>query len=260
MARFWVVGSGGMLGAEVVKAAEVQGHRVVKSDRTWPIEMPEVVTSAVRQAQPDCIINCAGQLPGSDNLAMAAANTYGPHLLASLGIRVVHMSTDCVFSGRGKDSIDNFLGSRDLPDPIDTYGRTKLAGEVAASNVLNVRGSFIGQKHGFLRWLLDAKGEVSCWERAFWNGSSVQEMAKALVILAEGRLTGIIHAASPTFMSKARMIERIAVGLDLKISMTSMWNPFIWRVLQPDYELLPVEETLAQIIAEVEACRVQVSA
>ena len=259
MARLWIVGSGGMLGAEVVKVAEVRGHDVMKSDHICPIEMPEAVTSAVRQAQPDCIINCAGQLPGSGHLAMAAANTYGPHLLASLGIRVVHMSTDCVFSGRGKDSIDSFLSRQDLPDPIDAYGRTKLAGEVIASNVLNVRGSFIGQKHGFLRWLLDSRGEVSAWARAFWNGSSVQEMAKALVILAESNLTGTIHAASPTYISKSQMITYLAEGLALPISPTALWHPSIWRVLQPDYELPPVANMLDQVIAEVKACRVLIS-
>lgn len=205
----------------------------------------------------DAIINCAGVLPGRGYYDTIMTNSIGPHNLATFGVRLVHMSTDCVFSGRKYKTFGGFdgygLDSSLLPDPVDLYGRSKLLGEPRGDHVVVVRGSFIGEGAGFLGWLLSASGQVQAWERAHWNGTSVAIMAEKLVELAEGSRAGIVHVASTTQVSKAFMVTYLAEKLRLLIEPVGVVEPAIWRVLLPDIEVLPVEEMLDGLIEELRA-------
>lgn len=127
----------------------------------------------VPNALPDVIINCAGAVSGSIQ-DMVMTNGLGPHNLAQLGIRLVHMSTDCVYSGEEirDDRFQPRLKVGDFPDPIDIYGRSKLLGEPEGKHVAIVRGSFIDPAGGFLHWLLNARGKIQAWEHAYWNGTT----------------------------------------------------------------------------------------
>ena len=201
--KIWVTGAGGCLGSCVAKAVTARGYELLATTH-WecPIEDLGCVTRIAQVAAPEVIINCAGALPGTFALDMVKVNSLGPYILSSLamrGIRIVHMSTDCVFSGTRNVP----HASDEAPDPTDLYGRSKLAGEVEAPNVLNVRGSFISKKAGFLRWLTHAEDEVEAWDQASWTGSTVEVVAEKLVELAEGELTGVVpvsytHLTLPT--------------------------------------------------------------
>jgi len=253
--NIWVTGANGVLGSRVAKAARARGHEVVATTH-WecPIEDLGVVTRIALLNGPDAIINCAGRLPGAFHLDMVRANALGPHVLASLalrGIRVVHMSTDCVFAGRRKD----LHASDDLPDPADLYGRTKLAGEVEADHVLNVRGSFVSREAGFLKWLLHANGEVEAWDNADWTGTTADVMAGALVALAEGDSVGLMHVASPKAVTKGWMVEMFAEALNLPVTVAHKSMPHIHRALAPDMELPDAEETLKAYAEELKRCR-----
>lgn len=246
----WVPGARGLLGRAVVEAADKRGHTVLGPTHSQtPIEDWQSIQVGSPAGRPGyslgAIINCAGVLPGRGYHETILTNALGPHNLARLGIRLVHMSTDCVFSGRKYTTRNGYgLDSGLTPDPVDLYGRTKLAGEPSGGHVLVVRGSFIGEGAGFLGWLLSATGKVEAWERAHWNGTSVDIMAEQLVIQAEGRRTGVIHIASPTEVTKAFMITYLQEQLDLPIKPISAVEPAIWRVLWPDIEVPPVEEML----------------
>src|SRR3990167_1673949 len=162
-----VIGGQGMLGSRVVLEARRRGHE------TSEFPIPQ---------QTELIINCAGKIPLKNPTyeQMIETNAILPWQLASMNIRLIHMSTDCVFSGSEKKALE----STTRPDPVDLYGRSKLCGEAGGDHVLNVRGSFIGPEHGFLAWLLAARGTVDAWIHAWWNGGSVEAMARALVDLA----------------------------------------------------------------------------
>ena len=229
--KLWVTGSSGMLGKRAVEAARRRGHDVIATTH-WdcPIESLGVVMRLVHEARPDAIINCAGSLPGAHPIDMIQANTLGPHVLANTKIRLVHMSTNCVFSGR----TIRHTRSTDLPDPADLYGRTKLAGEVDAPHVLNVRGSFIGPECGFLHWLLTAQGEVEAWDNAWWNGTTADIMAFKLVELAEGHQVGVVHVSSETEVSKGWMMQMFTDALNLPLEITHTEEPRIFRALEPD--------------------------
>lgn len=241
--RLWVTGSGGMLGDRVIAAAKKRGCRVMATTHLdVAIEDAGQVYEAMK-FNPHAIINCAGRLPDSDPLEMVAANALGPHVLASTGVRLVHMSTDCVYSGR--------VGAGRRPDPIDLYGRTKLAGESDAPHVLNVRGSFIGPAGGFLRWLLGARGQVDGWTRAHWNGTSVGVMAEKLVELAEGDRTGVVNVASATQTTKAWLINYFKEALGLPITIRETDEPLIQRVLESDIEMPPLSDALQALVEEI---------
>ena len=82
---------------------------------------------------------------GRDPLPSIAINSLLPHQLAQMaaarGARLIHFSTDCVFSGRRGNYVED-----DEPDPVDLYGRSKLLGEVTAPNALTLRTSIVGRE------------------------------------------------------------------------------------------------------------------
>jgi len=136
------------------------------------------VQHAIERSNPDVVINCIGivkQLPAaSDPLPSIAINALFPHQLAKVcrqkHIRLIHMSSDCVFSGnRGNYSED------DPSDAEDLYGRTKYLGEVNYPGCLTIRTSIIGREletaHGLIEWFLSQEGKtVSGYKKAIFSG------------------------------------------------------------------------------------------
>ena len=169
--KFWIPGVDGELGACVVQAAKDAGHDPIGTTHgQCSIEDPAQVFAAVENIRPDVIINCVRKQPGSNPIEMLMANAVGPHVLASTKVWLVHMSTDCVFSGsHAHGEIKIWYSSKAFPDPDTLYGRSKLAGEPKGSHVLVVRGSYLGIRSSFMQWLLNAKGPVELWKNAYWN-------------------------------------------------------------------------------------------
>ena len=252
--KIWVTGAGGCLGSCVAKVVTARGHELFATTH-WacPIESLHYVTR-VSEVAPDAIINCAGRLPGADSLDMVLTNAVGPHILATLarkGVRIVHMSTDCVFAGRRQAR----HSSQDFPDPADLYGRTKLTGEVEAKGILNVRGSFVSKGAGFLKWLLNAEGEVEAWDSAEWTGTTVDVMGDKLVELAEGELEGVVHVASDQVTTKGWMVDMFAEMLKLPVTVHHKSFPYVFRALEPDVVLPDAEETLKAYAEELAKCK-----
>jgi dTDP-4-dehydrorhamnose reductase len=213
--RLLVLGASGLLGRSVAlvaaKRRDIDLHLVVGQGQapsvsratTHRLDLRDTdATSAfLNKFRPDYVINCAGIVKSicKDGYQAALINTVLPHLVAgsihSWNGRLVHVSTDCVFSGeRGRYS------ESDLPDPVDLYGRTKLAGEVIAPPNLTVRTSFIGLEStdtkGLLAWFLMQKGTVRGFRKAIWSGLTTDALAESLVALSDRRdVTGLLHLA-----------------------------------------------------------------
>lgn len=165
----------------------------------------DTVERAVAGVRPDVVVNCIGIVKQAaaarDPITSISINSLFPHRLAALcrteGLRLIQISTDCVFSGRvGRYTED------DLPDPVDLYGRSKLLGEVADGDCLTVRTSIIGRElagaNGLLEWFLAQEGSVRGFRRAIFSGLTTQALARLLasVVCDHGGLTGIRHVAS----------------------------------------------------------------
>jgi dTDP-4-dehydrorhamnose reductase len=232
-----VVGATGMLGHALVRELsedpQLDVHATARSlagrEQLYPSGLRARITPAVDATRfgplrsllddlrPDVVVNCVGvikQRPDvQDAVQTVTLNALFPHLLAEtcarLGSRLVHVSTDCVFSGR-----HGGYRETDLPDPPDLYGRSKLLGEVPAP-ALTLRTSIIGHElttnRSLLDWFLSQRGQVRGWTRAVYSGVTTVEFARLLrtVILPRTDLTGLYHVAA-TPITKYDLLRLVA--------------------------------------------------
>jgi dTDP-4-dehydrorhamnose reductase len=184
------------------------------------------IVESINKSQPEVVVNCIGIVKQSNlannPIASISINSLFPHQLAELcldkGIRVIHISTDCVFSGnKGKYKED------DVPDAIDIYGRTKYLGELNKEGCLTIRTSMIGRElatsHGLLEWFIRQKGKsVSGYSQAIFSGLTTDCLADVLtmIINKEKELSGVWHIASEP-INKYDLLTLIKKIYDLRI-------------------------------------------
>ena len=159
----------------------------------------------LEEVRPEAVINCVGlvkQRPEAEDEALAmAVNAELPHRLAAicrtLGARLIHFSTDCVFSGR-----EGRYTEASLPDCTDLYGRSKLLGEVGGEGMLTLRTSMIGPelttRHGLLGWFLGQAGSVKGYTSAIFSGLTSLEIARVVKnhVLPASHLSGLYHLST----------------------------------------------------------------
>jgi dTDP-4-dehydrorhamnose reductase len=209
--RVLVLGATGMLGhrlwAEVAErfeaAATVRGSSIPGSAagvldpaRTLcsiSVSDPQSLDRALAEFRPDAVVNCIGmvkQRPEADDpVALMEANSLFPYraeaACARHGARLIQISTDCVFSGRRGSYAED-----DVPDPIDLYGRSKLAGEPEGAETLVLRTSMIGREldraSGLLEWFLAQDGKVSGFPNAIFSGPTTPVLSRLICDLIEG--------------------------------------------------------------------------
>jgi dTDP-4-dehydrorhamnose reductase len=163
------------------------------------------VIQALAAVKPEVVVNCIGivkQSPlAADPVISIALNSLFPHRLAMAcrlaGIRLIQMSTDCVFDGaRGNYRED------DPPNALDTYGRTKALGEVTAVGCLSVRTSIICHelrgKLGLLEWFLAQQNQIRGFTHAIFSGFPMITFTKIIeaYLLDDPGLTGLYHISA----------------------------------------------------------------
>lgn len=240
MRQILVIGGGGMLGEAVVKAFVEQLVPVAcivhRSDFGGGFAVWRQMLTADDDAT---IVNCAGLIPSRPDWKPTnaiEANTILPQFIAERanGARVIHVSTDCVF-GRDQSCGPHSLACRPAPD--DLYGRSKLAGEVPAPHVTNVRTSFVGPRHGLWSWLAAQPqgATVEGWADAWWSGSTVDAVARALVGMAvsEMPLPNVVHLATAHPISKYQALTLLAQRLGRDDLTIVPGGPFVGRDLAP---------------------------
>jgi dTDP-4-dehydrorhamnose reductase len=233
--RVLILGADGMLGHELVRNLR-DGHEVDASVRRRPdglvapaldgsrvhvgfdARLPFGLLRLLEESQAEVVVNCVGLVKQRDEakeaLQSVAVNAMFPHQLleaARLGhVRVIHLSTDCVFSGR--------LGGyreEDVPDPVDLYGRTKLLGELTSPPGLTLRTSIIGLELGrqtsLIEWFLLQRGVVNGFRKAIYSGLTTMEMARCIRLLIEDHplLTGLWHLAAEP-IDKFTLLHRLS--------------------------------------------------
>jgi dTDP-4-dehydrorhamnose reductase len=158
----WIVGNKGMLGTELTQYLQDQGLSVIGTDRDVSFLEPDALSAFAQDKPITWIINCAAYTAvdkAEDEEALALRlNAEGPENLARLaeaiGARLLHISTDYVFSDIPHLQIDEPRPYRedDPTGPTGSYGRTKEAGErrvlTAAPNSLIVRTAWLYGAHG----------------------------------------------------------------------------------------------------------------
>ena len=186
------------------------------------------VSKLVKTIKPDIIINCIGVLiKGSkenpDNAILL--NAYFPHLLKRLSDEVnatlIHISTDCVFSGKKGN-----YSEIDFRDADDVYGRSKALGEIINEKDLTIRTSIIGPElkengEGLFHWFMKNSGNVNGYTNAYWGGVTTLELAKAIDVAIENNLAGLVHLSNGEKISKfdlLNLIKKIWQKNDIKIN------------------------------------------
>lgn len=244
--KILILGASGMLGNALLRYfATETAHGVVgivRSARSIDL-LPVAVRGCVAEAgdiedvdalvrvfdrhRPTVVINCVGLVKqlsdAKDPLAAIPINAVLPHRLARLcalaGARLVHFSTDCVFSGDKGMYVED-----DLPDARDVYGRTKLLGEVDYPHALTLRTSIIGHElagnHSLICWFLSQPGPVRGFTRAIFSGFPTVEIARIIDnhVLPRPDLSGLYHlSAAP--IDKYSLLKLVAgvYGKDIDI-------------------------------------------
>lgn len=182
------------------------------------VENTESLERLFERSQPDVVINCIGVVKqlslADDPLVAIPINALLPHRLARLcgmrNARLIHISTDCVFSGaRG-------MYREDEPsDATSLYGRSKYLGEVDYPHAVTLRTSIIGHElgnpHGLVGWFLAERGRVNGFTRAIFSGLPTVELSRVMrdFILPRSEMSGVYHVSAEP-ISKYDLLRLVA--------------------------------------------------
>ena len=203
-------------------------------------EKPEQLDQLIKEKNADVLINAIGivkQLKAAkDPVPSITINALLPHQLANMakdnGARLIHVSTDCVFSG----SKGQYLES-DAPDAGDLYGRSKLLGEVTEqAHALTLRTSIIGHElagcHGLVDWFLSQSQTVNGFSKAVFSGLTTLELATLIPTILEDHkeLSGLFHLAVEP-IDKLRLLNLVKDQYNRSVEIVPKAEPVIDRSL-----------------------------
>jgi dTDP-4-dehydrorhamnose reductase len=225
MKKILVIGSKGMAGHAVFSyfkskhIYEVYGMaRNVENNRfTFNLDISQTksLENIVVENKFDIIVNCIGILNKDAEQNPEKAiwfNSYFPHFLESITknskTRIIHISTDCVFSGDKGNYTEH-----DLKDGKGFYAQSKALGELINEKDTTIRTSIIGPELssngiGLLNWFLNQPDQTSLkgFSNAFWTGLTTLELAKVIEQIAEQHCTGLIQVVPKDKINKFNLI------------------------------------------------------
>ena len=193
------------------------------------------------QTNPDVVINCISLakplLSAGCPLDIIPIYALLPHHLAHLcslaGARLVHISTDGVFSGsKGQYKED------DIPDARDLYGLSKLLGEVIVPHAIMLRTSMLGPElqgaNGLLAWFLSQQKTCKCFSKVIFSGLPTVVLAKIIrdYVIPKPELFGVYHVAAEP-ISKFDLLKLIAEIYGKTIELIPIDQPVCDRSLNP---------------------------
>jgi dTDP-4-dehydrorhamnose reductase len=235
--KILVLGASGMIGSAVIRVMsersdyEVSGTVRSESMKRFfsapiadkmvagvDVENHDSLVEVLNQLRPDVVVNCVGltkhKLEADDLLMATQINTLMPHRLANLckliGARLIHISTDCVFSGEKGGYIES-----DFADAKDVYGKSKALGEIDYPNTITLRTSTIGHElnstYGLLDWFLSQGKQCKGYNRAIFSGLPTVVFAQIIrdVVIPHKNISGLYHVASQP-INKSDLLGLIA--------------------------------------------------
>ncbi|BCB03448.1 NAD(P)-dependent oxidoreductase [Bacillus sp. KH172YL63] len=209
-----------MAGHVIVDYLQGRGHQVSYSVRKKDLKGIELdvrnlgrVREVLLAERSDIVINATGLLNDYAEAHVKESievNALLPHALVDIvneyGGKLIHISTDCVFSGnRGKYT------EQDVKDGSNIYSKTKSLGEIQSSPHLTIRTSIIGPELkddgiGLLHWFLRQQGEIYGYQNVYWNGVTTLELAKAIEDLINEGISGLYHLSADKGISKYELL------------------------------------------------------
>lgn len=260
-----ILGGTGMVGHTISIYFMEKGHDVTilsrrKVDFAYCIvgdaKNEVLLNEIIKVGNYDAIINAVGILnEDADNHKSEAVllNSYLPHLLVKLTenskTKIVHMSTDCVFSGR-----EGGYNEKSFRDGETFYDRTKALGEIENDKDLTLRCSIIGPDMnsngiGLFNWFMKQKNQLNGYEKVIWTGVTTLTLAKAIEQACEDNLTGLYNLVNNETINKYELLKlfnKTFKGNQIKIlkskypvvnkSLINTRNDFSFEV--PSYEAM----------------------
>lgn len=257
--RILVLGGDGMLGHRLLKrfAAQHEARVTLRQpleayrqfgmfhrDNAYDgvdVRDASAIVRVVSDFAPDAVVNATGMIKhreeAKNRVLSMEVNALFPHLLARVcrrrGARLLHLSTDCVFSGNKGN-----YSEEDRPDPVDVYGFSKLMGETGGDGVLTLRTSMIGpelhRKTGLVEWFLAQRKDrpVSGWRKAIFSGFTTAELARVIDSLLTGhpRVAGLYHASAAA-ISKFDLLSALETRLQRGVKLVPVDEPVCDRSL-----------------------------
>ncbi len=226
-----ITGAYGQVGSFLAAAAARQGRDVLAlTSSQWDITDPQAAAGIVESG--DVVINCAAytnvDAAESDLVRAYAVNAAGPKHVAQAcaraGARLVHISTDYVFSGDFGGSAPHPYEPGDDPGPLSVYGQTKLAGEqavlAASPEATVVRTAWVytgGSGNDFvatMRRLAGGDGTVEVVDDQIGSPTYVADLVAALLQVADGRVHApLVHAANKGAVSRFEQARAVFEGV-----------------------------------------------
>ena len=220
--KILLLGSAGMAGHVLKKELSKNPEQIELVDvaRTCQFISPSIqmdvtnfvaLGNLINDSNFDYIINSVGILnkTAEDNPDLAILiNSYLPHFLESItkgtNTKVIHISTDCVFSGK----IGSYIES-DLKDGKGYYAQSKALGEIINNKDLTIRTSIIGPDLnpngiGLFKLFINQKGKINGFTQVFWSGVTTIQLAKSIkeIIFSNNLITGLVHLTNNKKISK----------------------------------------------------------
>ncbi|WP_165995000.1 SDR family oxidoreductase [Bacillus sp. Cs-700] len=241
--KILVLGGKGMAGHVIVKYLKDQrkSDQILYTSRD-PLDIEGFYLDVLSQSElemlidktePDLVINAIGVLNNDAEKHEQKAfqiNALLPHQLVKLMNRrrgkVIHISTDCVFSGKKGSYTES-----DAPDGDSVYARTKAIGEITQAPHLTIRTSIIGPELkadgiGLFLWFMSQKGEIPGYQKVFWNGVTTLELARVINQLIDEQVEGLIHLHSKNTVSKYELLKLMEEIFEKKDVTIVPSNPF----------------------------------
>lgn len=221
--RFLVLGASGMAGHTISLYLKERGHDVTGFDQNKVKHCKSIIgdarnTESIREiiidGKFDSVINCIGILNqfAEQNKELAVfLNSYLPHFLASItsgtDIQVIHMSTDCVFSGKLGGYTEG-----DLRDGNTFYDRSKALGELEDDKNITMRNSIVGPDMnpsgiGLLNWFMKQNTTIYGFAQVMWTGLTTLQLAKAMEVAAKERAHGLYNMVYNEAINKYDLLK-----------------------------------------------------
>jgi len=222
MKKIIILGATGLIGHQVYFQLKANkdfsvfsfAHQKKISQATMLLDARDehLLEKVVVGINPDVIVNCMGVLIAEANRTPENAiflNAYIPQRLKTiantLGAKLVHISTDCVFSGKKGSYTED-----DIRDAEDTYGRAKAMGEVTESPHITLRTSVVGPeiKKGeeLFHWFMLQEGKIKGFTKSFWSGVTTLELAKAVEWAIDKDIQGLYHITNGVPINKYELL------------------------------------------------------
>lgn len=267
-----------MAGHTISLYLQEQGHDVFGFDRTTSKYIKSVAGDArntesikklITDGKYDSVINCIGILNqfAEQNKSLASfLNSFFPHFLAEAtadtDTQVIHMSTDCVFSGKRGEYTEN-----DFRDGETFYDRSKALGELEDEKNITLRNSIVGPDInpngiGLMNWFMKQHGEINGFTKAMWTGQTTLQLAKTMEAAARTKAHGLYNTVPDHSISKYDLLglfNHYMRGDSIKINPIEGVNAdkslkrtrYEFDYLIPDYEQM-VSELAEWVISHKE--------